>query len=291
MCDFVKYEAQGNDYLVIDPARASLPITSRSVRELCNRRRGVGADGVLVGPFIDRDVIRLQIFNSDGSECGRSGNGLRIFAHYLLDQGYLSSPEFLLRTLAGESGLKVVDFEAGVFTVALGSFTFDSERVPATGPRRELLDERLTVGEEVFHISCVNNGNPHCVIFDDEASSERVSRIGPLISRSPLFPEGTNVQLVKVLDRQHVHAQIWERGAGYTLASGSSACAIACVAHKLGYVDAEVTVCMPGGEISVLQASGAVFLTGSVRKVAEGTLAPAFRRRLLSNTEEVQDST
>jgi diaminopimelate epimerase len=283
--DFTKYEALGNDYLVVDPSRTTLPVTPESVRELCDRRRGIGADGVLRGPFIEGDSIRLQIFNSDGSECAKSGNGLRIFAHYLRAQGYVEADKFLLRTLAGDSAVEVVDFDAGVFTVALGSFTFDSEKVPAAGPMRKIVDEQLVVDGEIVRINCVNNGNPHCVIFDDDASIERISRLGPLISNSPLFPKGTNVQMVKVIDRRHLHALVWERGAGYTLASGSSACAIACVAHALGYVDPEVSVHMPGGELAVsISPSGQVFLTGAVRKIAEGTIAPVFRKRLLSDT-------
>lgn len=288
MSDFTKYEALGNDYLVVDPSRTTLPVTPESVRELCDRRRGIGADGVLRGPFIEGDSIRLQIFNSDGSECAKSGNGLRIFAHYLRAQGYVEADRFVLRTLAGESAVEVVDFDSGIFTVVLGSFTFNSEAIPASEPMRNIVDEQMVVDGEIVRINCVNNGNPHCVIFDSDASVERISRIGPLISSSPLFPKGTNVQMVKVLGRRRLHALVWERGAGYTLASGSSACAIACVAHALGYVDPEVTVHMPGGELSVsISPSGQVFLTGAVRKIAEGTLAPAFIKRLLSDAEQI----
>lgn len=280
---FSKYEALGNDYLVVDPTRTELPVNPQTVVLLCDRHRGVGADGVLYGPFFEGDAIRLRIFNSDGSECEKSGNGLRMFARYLCERGHVAGSRFVLRTLAGDAPAEVVDFDAGIFTVVMGSFTFDSERIPASGPARRVLDEPLEVDGETLRINCVNVGNPHCVIFGEEVSRERALRLGPQLSRHPLFPRGTNVQFVAVRDRANVDVEVWERGSGYTLASGSSACAVACVAHATGLTEPTITVHMPGGELLVaMTPSGEVRLTGEAHAIAEGTLAPDLARRLTS---------
>jgi diaminopimelate epimerase len=284
--EFVKYEAMGNDYLVIDPARSPVPVTPESVVALCDRRRGIGADGVLWGPFVEDGAIRLRIFNSDGSECRKSGNGLRIFAHYVRMEGYVGHDEFVVETPAGPSWLKVLDFDtgAGILKVGLGAPSFDSAGIPAAGPRREIVNERIEADGEGLAITCVNNGNPHCVLFGDEISPERMKRLGPAISGAPVFPKGINVGMARILDRHSLRAEIWERGAGYVSASGSGACAIACVAHALGHVGPDVTVQMPGGTVSVsVSPSGEVFLTGEVRQVAVGMFGSKFREHLMSH--------
>lgn len=280
---FAKYEALGNDYIVIDPTRSALPVTRETVAALCDRHLGVGSDGVLYGPFFESDAVRLRIFNSDGSECEKSGNGLRMFARYLRDHGHVTADRFVLRTLAGDAAVQVVDLDAGVFTISMGTFTFDSERIPAAGPARRLLNEQLEVSGETLRVSCVNVGNPHCVILGGEISREQALRLGPLVSRHRLFPKGINVQLAAVRDRSNVDAEVWERGSGYTLASGSSACAVACVALALELIEPTVTIHMPGGRLSVaITPSREIFLTGEARAVAEGTLAPGFQKRLAS---------
>ena len=280
-CEFAKYEALGNDYLVLDPARITFPVTAATVARLCDRHRGVGGDGVLYGPWFEGDAVRLRIFNSDGSECEKSGNGLRMFARYLRERGHVAQDRFVLRTVAGDAAVEVVDLAAGVFTVAMGTATFDRERIPATGAGRQLLDEPIEVGGETVRIGCVHVGNPHCVVLEGHCARDHALRLGPELSRHPMFPRGINVQFVRVRDRRHVEAEIWERGSGYTLASGSSACAIASVLHALGRVDPEITVHMPGGQLAVTIApSREISLTGEARAVASGQLAPGLVRQL-----------
>lgn len=278
---FAKYEAHGNDYIVIDPTRSRVPITAATVALLCDRHFGVGGDGVLYGPFPEGDALRLRIFNSDGSECEKSGNGLRMFARYAREHGHAAADRFVLRTVAGDAAVQVVDLAAGLFTIGMGTFTFDSERIPAAGPPRRLLDERLEVDGEAVQIGCVNVGNPHCVLLGGEVSRARTQRLGPVISRHPMFPRGINVQLAAVRDRANIDAEVWERGSGYTLASGSSACAIAAVAFARELVEPRVAVHMPGGRLAVeITPARELLLTGQASAVAEGTLAPDLERRL-----------
>lgn len=283
MTYFAKYQALGNDYIIIDPARAELLVNKEVATLLCDRHHGIGADGVLYGPFVKDGLIHLQIFNSDGSECQKSGNGLRIFSHYLLAQGYECKERFSLQTLAGKTDIKVTDYHSGIFTVSMGSYSFDSRKIPVTGPERQLVEVALEVNGNFLTIHCLHNGNPHCVVFSDNISPEHVMEIGPAISNHPFFLNGINVQLATIKSRTQIDAEIWERGSGYTLASGSSACAIASVAHTLGYIDSEVDITMPGGKLCVsISSLNEVYLTGEACCIAEGELSSAFQNKLFS---------
>ncbi|MFE4831704.1 diaminopimelate epimerase [Streptomyces sp. NPDC056672] len=286
MHDFVKYQALGNDYLVIDPLRIDLlglPSTPRAARLLCDRHFGVGADGVLlgpVGPVRAGEPVVLRIFNSDGTVCGRSANGLRIFALHL-SQYHQGGREFVIRTLAGDTSVRIEDLDAGIVRADLGRPSFEAADVPAPGLTGRVLDRPLEVTGRQFRVSCLNNGNPHTVVPLPEVSAAFAQEWGPLIAGHPAFPERTNVQFMRVVDRRTVAIEIWERGAGYTLASGSSACASVGAAHALGLVDRSVRVLMPGGVVETgIDAQGGVTLSGPVEQVAAGTLAPRFRARL-----------
>ncbi|MFG3552132.1 diaminopimelate epimerase [Streptomyces sp. NPDC047725] len=292
--DFAKYEALGNDYLVIDPHAAWTDLTAGTVRMVTDRRRGVGADGVLFGPLTDPDpdggaagpgaggrVFGLRIFNSDGTPCARSGNGIRIFARYLLDRGYAGEDVFTVRTDAGPTTVQVLDRATGLIRLALGPLSPSSRDVGATGADRPMLGETLVVDGEDIEITCLSDGNPHCVVVREEVTPELAHELGPRIAGHPAFPSRINVEFVQVLDHATVRAEIWERGAGYTLASGSGACAAARAAQLLGLAGEKVTVEMPGGSLEVeTDGSGEVFVTGTATPVVTGRWAPDFRTRL-----------
>lgn len=268
---FYKYHALGNDYIVIDPNRTEVDLTVDNIRLICHRNFGIGSDGILYGPIFEADGMALRILNPDGSEAEKSGNGIRIFAKYLFDENYVNRDVFNLKTLGGEVTVEILDDEAHQIKVSMGEVTFQSDLIPVKGESREVINETLTVDNERFTVTCVSIGNPHCVIPLEEISKELAHKIGPMVENHPLFPNKINVQLLKVLDRENIQIEIWERGAGYTLASGSSSCAAASVAHKLGYVDNEIKVHMPGGALDIeIKESGHVFMTGPVSGVASG---------------------
>jgi diaminopimelate epimerase len=157
----------------------------------------------------------------------------------------------------------------------MGQASFDSTRIPVRGEPREVLNETMTVGGEALQFCAATVGNPHCVVLREAVSEEEARRLGPLIERDPRFPNRTNVQFMKVLDRSHIQIEIWERGAGYTLASGSSSSAAAAVAYRLGLCGGRITVRMPGGDLDILISDDlSVQMTGPVTKIAEGTLSP-----------------
>lgn len=270
---FFRYHAIGNDYLVIAESELSSPLTPALVRRVCHRNVGVGSDGILLH-LTDkiRDRFKLRIFNPDGSESEKSGNGLRIFARYLWDRKQVGGDAFEVATLGGTVAC-LVTHEGRMVTVDMGELTFDSARIPVTGPLREVLRERFTIAGVELEYSCASIGNPHCVVVRETLSENETRALGPLIEIEPRFPNRTNVQFMKVLDRGNVSIQIWERGAGFTLASGSSSSAAAGVAHKLGWCDGDITVHMPGGAIRIeIDSRFNVRMTGSVTHIADGEI-------------------
>ncbi len=280
---FVKYHGLGNDYLVVNPADLAAPLTVEHIRLVCDRHYGAGSDGILLGPLPTAQAdFALRIYNPDGSEAEKSGNGLRIFSRYLWDQGLLqlaqgegetpASQPFTVHTAGGIVRSQVLDGGRKV-TVAMGQASFDSQRIPVLGPRREVVDETMTLGGETLRYCAVSMGNPHCVVLYEALSEEVARRLGPLVENEPRFPYRTNVQFMRPLSRDAIQIFIWERGAGYTLASGSSSCAAAAAAHRLGWVDRQVTVHNPGGQIQVSIASDfSITMTGPVEKVYEGVM-------------------
>ena len=277
---FHKYHALGNDYIVLDPA--DFPAwkgqpTVEQIRVVCHRNFGVGSDGILWGPLPStQSDFGLRIFNPDGSEAEKSGNGLRIFSRFLWDQGLVKKPEFSIETPGGNVRSVIKD-DGRLITVAMGSVSFDSAKIPVniSGAAREVLNEKITVLDREFTYCAATIGNPHCVVPLPEISPELAHTFGPHLETHANFPRKTNVQFLKVIDRKTIQIEIWERGAGYTLASGSSSSAAAAVAHRLGLVDRELTVHMPGGQIGIEIGDGfSIMMTGTVNKVAEGKMHP-----------------
>ena len=263
---FAKYQALGNDYLVVETESPGA-ITPARVRWLCDRHVGVGADGVLVPalPPPGADVA-LTIWNPDGSEAEKSGNGLRIFARWLWDRGRVGAEAFTVATKGGRVRCQVRDAGARVF-VEMGRARFAGA------------DETLELPGGPVRCTPVDVGNPHCVVRCDQISSSLARRLGPQLETHPRFPRRTNVQLVKVLARNRIQLEIWERGAGYTLASGSSSCAAAAAAVRWGACDGDVTVVMPGGTLAIgVGPDFELTLLGPAERVFEGEVQEGLPR-------------
>ncbi len=281
---FHKYHALGNDYIVLDPA--DFPgwpggPSPAQIRAVCHRNFGVGSDGILWGPLpSENSDFGLRIFNPDGSEAEKSGNGLRIFSRFLWDRKLAQTPAFTIATPGGRVQ-SVIKENGRLVTVAMGRVSFDRAKIPVAlpGAPREVVNETLAAGGRDFTFCAASIGNPHCVLPlpDAEVTAALAHRFGPHIEAHPLFPRKTNVQFLGVLDRANIRIEIWERGAGYTLASGSSSSAAAAVAHRLGLVDRHVTVHMPGGRIVIeIGDDFSILMTGPVTKVADGEMHPGL---------------
>ncbi len=271
---FYKYHALGNDYLVLDPRDQPIDLTPDRIKNICHRHYGIGSDGILLGPLPSKKApFGLRIFNPDGSEAEKSGNGLRIFSRYLWDRKQVTDKRFAIETKGGLVQCLVLD-EGKRVQVDMGRVSFWSPDIPIAGTPREVLQEPIAIGDSAFHFSGATIGNPHCVIQVEELSPDLAKSYGPLFEGHPMFPNRTNVQFLKVLDRNNIQIEIWERGAGYTLASGSSSSAAAGVARKLGLCDSPITVHMPGGQIHIsIDENFGVVMTGPVTRIAEGHLA------------------
>jgi diaminopimelate epimerase len=253
----------GNDYLVADPAELPFSVSPGRVRLLCDRHFGVGSDGLL----LLNGELGLRIINPDGSEAEKSGNGLRIFARWLFDTNRVASRSFSVHLAVGDAAVEV--HQDGQVTVDMGQPVFSEDL------------SHLELDGLHLDVTALSIGNPHCVVFQDKLDPQMLHRLGPRVEGHSAFPNRTNVQLAHVLDARTVELLIWERGAGETQASGSSACAVVAAAHRRRMVGADVTAVMPGGSLSVrIAPDGTLFQRGPVEEIARITLSPDLVRRL-----------
>jgi len=243
----IKYQALGNDYLVLD-LPGPLDELVALLPTICHPHFGLGSDGLLA---FDPAVLSVRIFNPDRSEAQKSGNGLRITAaHAVLEHG--APEEFAIKTMDRSNQVRVLEVAGSRVSTELdiGVPSFRAADLPAL-----VGDEagRVTIDTPAGSVEAVlvSVGNPHAVVFGQPVDARRATELGPHIERHPMFPERTNMQLVEVLGRSRARIEIWERGAGYTLASGTSASAVAAALMREGLVDDEVTIEMPGGELSI----------------------------------------
>ncbi|MBI4545322.1 MAG: diaminopimelate epimerase [Gemmatimonadetes bacterium] len=274
---FSKGHALGNDYLVINAADLPWPLTPARVRALCDRHRGIGADGMLLGS-LGEAPFALRIFNPDGSKAEKSGNGLRIFAAYLHGRGLVGSEPFAVRLAKDEVTLQVQSAgPVGVLDVVadMGRASFQGEDVGYRKAGEVLGDELELPGGGTARVHPVSLGNPHCVVFVDELGRDDFLRRAPALATHPAFAAGSNVQFARVAGPDRLEAWIYERGAGETLASGSSACAVAAAALRLGLVTArELVVNMPGGSLEVrVQPDWEIQLRGPAQIVYHGRVS------------------
>lgn len=279
----IKAHALGNDYIVVDPAALTFRLTPPAIRLICDRHLGVGSDGILAVAPSTRADFGLRIYNPDGSEAEKSGNGLRIFSKFLYDHGYVSTPVFTVDTPGGVAAIELhlVDGRVDQMTVDVGRATFMSTEIPVAGPPREVVDEVIVAGDQELEITAVSVGNPHCVVFVPDLSLINLHQLGPLLETHPMFPNRTNVQFAQVLSRDRVQILIWERGAGETMASGTSASAVAAASVREGVVDRSVVVSAPGGDLRITVGEDwNVRMTGPASEVYAGTLSDDLVRAL-----------
>ncbi len=284
---FFKGHALGNDYLVVDPGDLDFRISRRTVRALCDRRRGVGADGLLALAPSRRAHFGVRVYNPDGSEAELSGNGLRIFGRFLHATRRTRRTRLRVETRGGVVGMQLhldAHGDPARATLEMGVADFRPESLPCTLRLPDLVDAPIRVAGLALRFTGVSVGNPHCVIFRRRGmtwSRRELLHLGPLLERHAIFPRRTNVQLAVPTGPRALSILVWERGAGETAASGSSACAAASAAVRRGLVRSPVRVRAPGGVLRVdVDRDGRVTLEGAVEEVARGTLAPGFVRAL-----------
>ena len=277
---FYKYTGLGNDYLVYDSNKNKLNMSTKAIETICSRNYGLGSDGILEGPLFDENgKICVKIYNPDGSIAEKSGNGVRIFSKYLKDAGYVTGKEFTLGTDGGDVYVRFNNDDGTDMTVSMGKLSFNKYDIGCVDTPVEVVGVPLTFGGKTYSCTCVSVGNPHCVIPMEEVSKEKICAIGRYSENAGYFPERVNTQIIRVLGKNDIQMEIYERGAGYTLSSGTSSCAAAGAAVRLGLTDRDVTVHMPGGELMIsIDCAWNVEMTGKVSPVGGMVLSEEFMK-------------
>ncbi|MBK8806313.1 MAG: diaminopimelate epimerase [Bacteroidales bacterium] len=274
---FVKSHGLGNEYIVLDKENIQFELTPKAIKILCNIHFGIGSDGVLLKVPSNKAQFGFKVYNPDASEAEKSGNGLRIFAKYLYDYGFTTNKIFTIETLGGivtAEILEVKNQKATIVKIDLGKATFLSKEIPVSSEKEEFIGQTILADDKTYVVNCVSVGNPHCVIIKENLDKNEILKYGKFLEKHKLFPNNINVQFAKPISKTEIEILIWERGAEYTLASGSSSSAVACICKKLGLTDNDVTMKMEGGELKIsLDEDYNIKLTGEVKEVASGILS------------------
>ncbi len=247
---FTKYHGIGNDFIMIADPEDGLALSAGAVRALCDRRFGIGGDGVIrVAPGTDGTDLFMDYVNSDGSIGEMCGNGIRCLALFARAEGLAEGTELTVGTRAGPKRVWILDDDR--VKVDMGPPEFVPAEIPVDWPGTDALHAKIELADSTLEAAIVSMGNPHAVVFVDEPDDVALSEIGPLVEKHPMFPNGVNVEFVTVESPDRVRMRVWERGAGETLACGTGACAVAVAAHLLRDTAADVTVALPGGDLEV----------------------------------------
>lgn len=274
---FVKMHGLGNEYIVLDSNNIDFELTTQAIKRLCNIHFGIGSDGIVMKVPSSKADFGFRVYNPDGSEAEKSGNGLRILCKYLYDYGHATKKQFSVETLTDIVYADIIEENKGkaaLIRVDMGKAIFASRDIPVNSDLPEFIGQKIQAGDREFEVNCVSVGNPHCVVIRQELDESEVRKYGPLLENHPLFPNRINVQFAKALSDHDAQILIWERGAGYTLASGSSSCAASSVLVKRGLVKGDLTMHMQGGTLKIqIDKDWNIRMTGEVREIARGVLS------------------
>ena len=279
--DFIKMQGLGNDFILIDCLNKLLDdksFLSYFAKKLCNRNFGIGADGlILILPSFKAD-LRMRILNFDGSEAEMCGNGIRCFAKYAYENKLISKIKFTVETLAGIITPELIfkDQEISGIKVDMGIPKLKRREIPMIGEDSPtVIDETLKINPgQIFKVTCVSMGNPHCIIFTDDVKSIAVSEIGPQIENHPLFLERINVEFIQILNKKEIDLRVWERGVGETLACGTGACAALVAAVLNKKTDRQALIHLPGGDLDIQWTDDEhVYMTGPAELVFRGEIS------------------
>lgn len=280
---FFKGHGLGNDYIALDPKELTCKLTPKTIRAICDRNWGIGSDGILALTPSKKADFGLRIFNPDGSEAEKSGNGLRIFGCYVYETKRTRKKNFSVETKGGLVHISLGTNGRGRIdhaTVEMGHASFRPATLPCSLKVPELIQQPVKAAGKSLRFTGVSVGNPHCVVFRDKGKKwtrEELLDIGPELENHMIFPKRTNVQLAVPVGPHAIYILIWERGAGETQASGSSSCAAASAAIRLGLVKSPVLVKAPGGNLEItVDPQYRLTMKGPVQEVYRGSLSQAF---------------
>lgn len=281
---FTKMQGCGNDYVYVDGAREQIPAEKKPelVRSLSDRHFGIGGDGVIfINPSEEAD-FEMEMYNMDGSRSEMCGNGIRCVAKFVYDKKMTDKTSLSIESCGK---IKYIDLtiekksdsergEVSLVKVNMGAPILKAEQVPVLSENEQVIDEKIEVAGREYRMTCVSMGNPHAIVFMDQVADLEIEKIGPLFENHVRFPNRTNTEFIRIIDRHTVEMRVWERGTGETLACGTGACAtvVACVLN--GLTDHEVTVKLLGGELLIRwdREENLVYMTGPAKIVFEGEI-------------------
>jgi diaminopimelate epimerase len=270
--EFTKLHGTANDFVYVDARRGLPGDPARLAPRLCDRHRGVGADGLILLLPSEIADCRMRIFNADGSTAEMCGNGIRGFAKFVLDSGLLAANPLHVETDAGVKALRaeLADGRVARVAVDMGTPEWSGRRIPVDADG-DVIERPLEVAGRVWPVTCVSMGNPHCVVFVDDVASLPLAEIGPRFERHPFFPKRVNTEFIRVVGPTRLEMRVWERGAGETMACGTGACAAAVAAARTGRAERRSIVALPGGELEIeWRADDHVVMTGDAVEVFSG---------------------
>jgi diaminopimelate epimerase len=271
---FRKMNGLGNDFVVIDARKQPISISDAQAKAIADRKTGIGCDQLIVMEKSSLADVKMRIWNAEGGEVESCGNASRCIADIVMDETGLNSVSidtkggFLVGTRAGK--LQV--------TMDMGKPKFDWDQIPLSEKFADTRHIELQVGPidaPLMHSpSVVNVGNPHCVFWVNDLNVVKLDRVGPMLENHPMFPERANIEMAKVVSRNHVIVNVWERGAGITQACGTAACAVMAAGHRIKIIDAAARITLPGGDLfmSINEANGHVIMTGPLSYDFEGVI-------------------
>ncbi len=266
--DFTKWQACGNDFVLVNTfTQKNIEEIEVNVVKICDRHFGVGGDGVIFIMPSDKADFRMRIINNDGSEAEMCGNGIRCFAKAVAGAGLTDKKKFTVETGAGIIVPEIMD--DGTVYVDMGEPVLEGDAIPVAGfGSGRVVNEDIEVDGDIYKMTCVSMGNPHCVVFVDDIKDIELDKIGPKFEVHGAFPKKTNTEFVQVKDDSHVRMRVWERGAGITLACGTGSCATAVACILNGKTKRQVEVELDGGKLLIKWAEdNHVYMTGPATKV------------------------
>lgn len=281
--DFSKWQALGNDYIIVAAPELPFNITPDRASVICDRHFGVGGDGILYWSDSSRADFRLEIFNPDGSCAEMCGNGVRMLARYLVDWGYAEGKRKLsIETDAGV--IKTSVKRDGLITVNMGTAHLGGSGIKGYAGipgESEALGAWLEAGMNEYQFTFVDMGNPHCVIESNDLENLDIGLLGPEIENHALFPQRTNVEFMNILGPSEVEMRVWERGVGETSACGTGACAVAVAALRARDMNSPITVHLPGGDLVVdVDTEMNVTMTGPAEEIYSGTMSDDLVKKI-----------
>ncbi|KKM77426.1 hypothetical protein LCGC14_1370130 [marine sediment metagenome] len=265
---FSKYQATGNDFILIDGLDNGVGLDKNKIKVMCDRHFGIGADGLIIVESSTTADFFMNLYNADGSVAEMSGNGIRTLTAFLLDKGHISGNKVEIET---RGGIKKIDIDDRLFSVDMGEPSFDKRSIGFTA-EDDMWAYPLTINDQEIEVYGASMGNPHCIILTEDIGNAPVKELGPVIEKHDLFANDINVEWVQIESPENLKVEVWERGVGYTLACGTGACAALAVTNKLDLVKNKAKVSLPGGELQVEFRGKRLHLTGNANLVFKGSI-------------------